>query len=241
MFGVLFLHSLGSTNLEFKEFEEYLQDQGFRTISPLLPGHGTSPEDLRNYTYRDWLQASEQALKNLDCQVTFLVGQITGVPLALTLASSHPELLGIVSISGIISLPRWYNRLTPFFRNNSRMVNWGNPESKLLPLDNPNIREKITLYKEVPQTALNETFRLIQHSRKLLNKVNQPIYIFHSSTQRKTNLLNAHNLFEKISSKKKKLMFIEKGSPLMSVDVARHILFRESVSFFWSCIDLYQI
>ncbi|MFW9905730.1 MAG: alpha/beta hydrolase [Candidatus Thorarchaeota archaeon] len=241
MFGVLFLHSLGSTNLEFKEFEEYLQDQGFQTISPLLPGHGTSPDDLKKYTYRDWLQASEQALKNLDCQVTFLVGQITGVPLALTLASYHPELLGIVTISGIISLPRWFTRFNSFFRNNSRMVSWGSPTSKLLPLDNPAIGERISLYKELPQIALNETYSLIKQSRKLLNEVNQPIYIFHSSTRKKINVRNAHFLFENVSSKKKKLMFIEKGSPLMSVDAARHILFRESTNFFWSCIDLYQM
>ncbi|MFX1507971.1 MAG: alpha/beta hydrolase [Promethearchaeota archaeon] len=240
MFGVLLLHTLGSTNLEFKELEEYLQDQGFRTISPLLPGHGTSPNDLKNYTYRDWLQASERALKDLDCQVTFLVSQITGVPLALTLASYHPEFLGIVTISGIISLPRWYSRFISFFRN-SRMVSWGSPISKLLPLDDPVIGEKIAMYKEIPQLALNETFSLIKQSRKLLNKVNQPIYIFHSSTRKEFNIRNAHFLFENVSSKKKKLMFIEKGSPLMSVDVTRHILFRESTTFFWSCIDLYQM
>jgi carboxylesterase len=241
MLGVLFLHSLGSTNLVFKEFEEYLHEQGFKTNSPLLPGHGTSPDDLGNYTFKDWIQASEKALIDLNCQGTFLVGQITGVPLALALASTHPELLGIVTISGIISLPRLYSRFNPFFRSNSRMVSWSNLVSKLLPSYNPMDRDKISLYEKVPQIALNETFNLIHQTRKLLKKVNQPIYIFHSSACKEINVQNAHFLFENVSSKKKKLMFIEKGSPLMSVDVARHILFRESTNFFWSCIDLYQM
>jgi len=237
MFGVLFLHSLGSTNLVFQEFEEYLQEQGFRTSSPLLPGHGTFPKDLKNYTYKDWIQASEQALLNLNCQVNFVVGQITGATLALQLAATHPELLGIVTLSGIITLPKWYTRFNAFLK----WVNWGSPESNLLPFCDPNIGEKNTLYEKLPQIALNETFSLIRQTRKILKKVIQPIYIFHSSARKEIGVQNAHFLFEKVASKKKKLMFIEKGSPLMSVDVARYILFRESTNFFWSCIDLYQM
>ncbi|MFX0124403.1 MAG: alpha/beta hydrolase [Candidatus Hodarchaeota archaeon] len=241
MFGVLFLHSFGSTNLEFQEFEEYLQEQGFRTYTPLLPGHGTSPKDLTKYTYKDWLLACEQALKNLNCQVTFLVGQITGAPLALTLAVNHPELLGIVTLSGIISLPKWYTFYSNFLRSKTRMVSWRSASSKLLPFYNQLIGKKNNLYEEVPQIALKETFSLIQQTRKLLKKVNQPIYIFHSSTTNDLSIQNAYLIFKNVSSKKKKLMFIEKGSPLMSVDVARHIIFRETASFFWSCIDLYQM
>lgn len=241
MFGVLLLHSLGSTNLEFLEFEEYLQEQGFKTSSPLLPGHGTSPDDLKNISYTDWIHASEQALVKLNCQVTFVVGQITGAPLALILAATHPELFGIVTLSGIISLPKWYTRFNTYLRSKSRMVSWSNPALKVLPTFDPFIAKKIAIYEKIPQTALNETFSLIQQTRKLLNVIYQPIYIFHSSTRKDINVQNAHLLFKNISSKKKKLMFIEKGSPLMSVDVARHIIFRESTNFFWSCIDLYQM
>ncbi len=173
--------------------------------------------------------------------MTFLVGKITGAPLALVLAATHPELLGIVTLSGIIRLPKLYPLFGTFFRSKSRMASWGDPSSKLLPFNNHSIGKKIKLYNKVPQTALNETFSLIQHTKKLLNKVKQPIYIFHSSARKNLNVENAHFLFKNVSSKKKKLMFIEKGSPLMSVDVARHIIFRESSNFFWSCIDLYQM
>ena len=241
MFGVLFLHSLGSTNLEFQEFEEYLQSQGFQTSSPLLTGHGTYPKDLVNYTAKDWIQASEQALLKLNCQVTFVVGQITGATLALLLATTHPELLGIVTLSGIISIPKWYIRFNSLLKPKLRMVNWGTPESKLLPFYDPHIGNKIGLYEKIPQITLNEIFSLIQQTRKILKKVDQPIYIFHSTTRKDIDAQNANFLFENVSSKKKKLMFIEKGSSLMSVDTTRHVLFRESTHFFWSCIDLYQI
>ena len=241
MFGVLLIHSFGSTNLEFREFAEYLQEQGFRTSTPLLPGHGTFPEDLGNYTYKDWLQASEKALRSLNCQVNFLVGQITGAPLALLLAAAHPELLGIVTLSGIINLPKWHTIFSTFLKYKSRIVSWGSPNSKVIPYNNPEIGKKVKLYEKVPHKGLRETFNLIQQSQKFLYKVNQPIYIFHSSAAQDISTKNAHFIFEGVSSKKKKLMFVDKGSPLMSVDVARHIVFRESTNFFWSCIDLYQM
>lgn len=177
----------------------------------------------------------------MNCQVTFLVGQITGAPLALTLAANHPEILGIVTLSGIISLPKWSTLFSIFLRSKSRMVSWGSPSSKLLPFYDHSIGKEIKPYRKVPQAALNETFNLIQRTRKLLKKVNHPIYIFHSSSRKEINEQNAHFLFKKVSSKKKKLMFIEKRSPIMSVDGARHIVFRESMNFFWSCIDLYQM
>ena len=67
VFGVLFIHSFGSTTLEFQEFSEFLQDQGFKTSNPLLPGHGTTPDDLNRFKFSDWIHVSEKALSELDC------------------------------------------------------------------------------------------------------------------------------------------------------------------------------
>jgi len=52
---------------------------------------------------------------------------------------------------------------------------------------------------------------------------------------------NAHTIFKEVSSKIKKLMFLEKGGALMSLDEGRYIVFREVTNFLWSCIDLYQM
>jgi len=122
MFGVLLLHSFGSTNLKFKEFEEHLQEQGFKTTVPLLPGHGTYPEDLENYTFEDWVQAGEKALSDLNCQGNFIIGEITGAPIALILASLHPELIGIVTLSGLISRPKWSTILNSLVKARSNML-----------------------------------------------------------------------------------------------------------------------
>lgn len=238
MFGVLLLHSFGSTKIEFQEFVDYLEGQGFRTIVPSIPGYGSFPKDLENFTYKEWLKASENALKELNCQVTFIIGQTTGAPLALSLAAKHPELLGIVTISGIINLPRWSMLYRPFIKYRPSLIKWESLSSRVIPFYNEKIGTKTYQFKNVPHKSLNEIFRLIQHTRRILHKVIQPIYVFHPSTARE---LDAHYIFEEVSSNKKKLKFIEKGGPIMSIDLSRWIIFQETTHFLWNCINLYQM
>ncbi|MHA2224885.1 MAG: alpha/beta hydrolase [Candidatus Hodarchaeales archaeon] len=243
MFGVLFLHSFGSTHLEFQEFAYFLENQGFHTKIPLLPGHGTFPADLETKTFRDWIQASNNALKELNqtCQVIFIIGQMTGATLALKIAANHPELLGIVTLSGIITVPKWYSLIRPFLKYTTHTVNWGSKETNLISIEDKSIFKKVNMYEKVPTRSLGEVLNLIKDSRKHLKQVCQPIYVFHSTKSQDVSKRDTQLIFEGVSSKKKKLMYLDKGSSMMSIDSNRHIVYREVASFFWSCIDLYQM
>lgn len=241
MFGVLFIHSFGSTNLEFQEFAEYLQEQGFQTSNPLLPGHGTSPDDLDRHKFSDWIHASEKALSELNCQGIFLVGQTTGASLALSLAAVHPELLGIITLSGIINLSKKQKNFARILHLKARLNIRGSIDSVLPVTHNQQIRQKVKFYKQISKISLIEALAMIHHARKHLHQVNQPIYIFHSKAAEDFGSKNAYCIFNGVSSEKKKIKFIEKGSAVMSVDEARHIVFQECASFFWSCVDLYQM
>ncbi|MFX0171739.1 MAG: alpha/beta hydrolase [Candidatus Hodarchaeota archaeon] len=240
MLGVLFLHSYGSTPLEFKEFEDYLQEQGFKTTIPLLPGHGTHPDDLENFTFEDWVKSSEEALLSLECQGTFIIGEMTGAPLAIILASSHPEVLGIVTLSGLINRPRWFTFIDPFIQIRSNVLSLAANTNPFVDYSR-SLWQEVKIYERVPHKSLREVYALIKKGKKLLGEVHQPIFVLQSTTAMEVTKKNAHTIFEGVSSKKKKLMFLGKGGALMSIDEGRHIVFREVTNFLWSCVDLYQI
>ncbi|MFX0087840.1 MAG: alpha/beta hydrolase [Candidatus Hodarchaeota archaeon] len=244
MFGVLLLHSFFSTNLEMESFADYLQDQGLKTSIPLLPGHGTNPEDLERYKYKDWINAADIALKDLNsqCQVTFVVGQVTSAALALYLASFHPELLGVVTLSGLLTLTRRQTILKHAHMFLPRMIPWASEESELEYSEHSlSIMRKTNTYERVPKQSLFELDELLRKTRKRLKFINQPIYIMYASLSRSVDPRNSQIIFNGVNSPKKKLLSLERGGGIMSLDEGRHIVFREAINFFWSCIDLYQM
>ena len=80
---------------------ERLARDGFSVDLPLLPGHGTSPEDLKTTSWQDWCQAAEAALLSLQerCDAVVVVGLSMGGALSLWLGTRHPELKALVLIN----------------------------------------------------------------------------------------------------------------------------------------------
>src|SRR5216684_2037716 len=61
----LLLHGLTGAPAEVRPVGEALARAGFRAVGPLLPGHGTSPQDLEAVTRSDMLDAAREALLSL--------------------------------------------------------------------------------------------------------------------------------------------------------------------------------
>ena len=59
--GVLLLHGLTATTAEVRPLAKRLFNEGYTVSGILLPGHGTTPENLSQTHRRDWIQASEEA------------------------------------------------------------------------------------------------------------------------------------------------------------------------------------
>jgi carboxylesterase len=106
--GVLVLHGFTGTPQSMRGIAEALAGAGFTVELPLLPGHGTSPEDRAETGWADWARAAEAALADLRgrCDSVAVVGLSVGGALALHLALEHQDLAGLVVINpGIGVIP----------------------------------------------------------------------------------------------------------------------------------------
>ena len=84
---------------------EALAAAGFRAVGPLLPGHGTTPEDLYITTGADLLRAAETALLSLrGARRIFLCGLSAGALLAVHLAARSWSHEGLPDFSAIALL-----------------------------------------------------------------------------------------------------------------------------------------
>lgn len=105
--GVLVVHGFTGNPHSMRGIAEALAAAGFTVELPLLPGHGTSVEDMLETSFRDWLGAAEDAYADLAsrCDEVAVVGLSMGGALTAWLASEHPEIAGIACINAVVTPP----------------------------------------------------------------------------------------------------------------------------------------
>jgi carboxylesterase len=99
--GVLVLHGFTGNPSSVRGLAEAVASAGYTVECPLLPGHGTSIDDMLGTTWADWSVAAESSLADLasrtDRQV--VAGLSMGGSLTCWLATRHPDLAGIICIN----------------------------------------------------------------------------------------------------------------------------------------------
>lgn len=113
--ALLFLHGFTGTPSEIYPAAQLINQSCDLTVSAIvLPGHGTTPEELAHTSWRDWTSAVEQELAQLRTkyQHLFVGGLSMGGLLSLYAASNHDDIEGVISINA------------PIFTRNPLTTSW---------------------------------------------------------------------------------------------------------------------
>jgi len=105
--GVLVIHGFTGSPQSLRPVAEAMAEAGFTVELPLLPGHGTSVQDLIPCRWEDWSGAVEQAYTELAgrCQTVALAALSMGGTLACWLAVRHPEVAGLALVNPMVEPP----------------------------------------------------------------------------------------------------------------------------------------
>jgi carboxylesterase len=202
--GVLLFHGFTATTLEVRPFAEYIHAQTGSTVSvPLLPGHGTSPEDLSTCKYKDWLDAAENAFSALCIKSRTVVigGESMGGLLALILAARHPEIKGILLFAPALITPGLHEaKILKWFIFGSPKKNLTNLQNGFLPWQG---------YKINPLKAVVELGKLQSYASNLIPKVTQPTIIFQGKQDETIDPKGSTIIYHSISSSNRQLIEVE--------------------------------
>ncbi len=104
--GVLLVHGFTATAAEVRPLARILHNAGYTVGGPLLPGHGTIPDDLNQIHWEAWIDAAETTYRQLAarCDRVFVGGESMGALTALYLAAQHPEVAGILAYTPALKL-----------------------------------------------------------------------------------------------------------------------------------------
>lgn len=210
--GIVLNHGFLASPAEVRGFGEQLAGLGYPVIGPRLKGHGTSPWDLRERNWEEWLESARQAYDVMlaYCDRICLIGFSTGGALSLMLASEQPDgLAGVVAAAAPLRFVNKNMVFVPLLHRANKLVSWLPAYEGIVPFrfnsrtENPNIN-----YRSMPVHALFELRVMVGALEERLGDVHCPALILQGDQDPVVEPESAVILLEKIGSKDKRLEMI---------------------------------
>lgn len=219
--GILLIHGFTATTAEVRLIAERLHQEGYTTAAPLLPGHGTHPEDLNHVTWQMWLERVKESYEEIlhQCDKVFVIGESMGALLAVEIAAQHPEVAGLMLFSPAIKVKNlWFARfLAPFqtYREKTGKddgLAWKG-------------------YKVHPLKASVELLKLQKHTRKQLKKINQPVLLVTGDLDHTIAPNSAELILDDIQSKIKHHIRMKESTHCILLDKELDLAYRYVTAF----------
>jgi carboxylesterase len=221
----LLLHGFAGTPSEVRELAEDLGSHGYDVAAPLLAGHGTSPYLMRCSRWTDWLGSAEQALGQLqeDCQEVFVGGQSMGASLALLLAARHPEIRGVLAVAAMGSARFFKDPRLRLIWGLKYLVRWHTPGGDV-DLGDPGRISALHNYRRRPTVCLESLMNMVSQLERSLPLVQAPALLVHGRNDRTVPVENAEYILQRLGSRDKQLLWMERSGHAVTVDLERNEL-----------------
>ena len=229
--GVLLLHGFAGTPPELRRLGEHLASRGWLCVAPALPGHATTPEDLRRHGWRDWAAAAMRELDNLcaACDSVVVAGQSMGGALALHLAANDFRVAAVASLA----TPLWFRGLLPrMLPVLQHLVRWHFPGSDV-DLWDPSAVDELHSYGRRSVHAINELRDLLRQVRGELAQVRAPVLVMHGRRDRTADPACAAEIAARlVCSCAVELVYLPRSGHAVSVDIDRNLVNERVASWF---------
>jgi len=212
--GVLLLHGFTATTVEVRPLAKRFHEAGFTVSGVLLPGHGTTPENLNQTSWTEWIAASKKAYLELkiNCNQIIVGGESTGALLALHLAIEHPEIKGLLLYAPAIRLATSLLRkillilASPFVFAVPKKNGY---ENYVMPWQG---------YKVNPLKAGVQLLKLQFETKKKLSRIYQPILIIQANLDQTVDLKSGDLILQGVQSAVREIHWMEKSKHVVLLD-----------------------
>ncbi|MET4061337.1 carboxylesterase [Arthrobacter sp. UYP6] len=173
--GVLLSHGFTGSPVSLAAWARHLSEQGYAVSLPLLPGHGTTWQELARTPWESWYDAYDQAYQQLAARTDRVVaaGLSMGGTLALRLAAHRP-VAGVAVVNPGLTIDDPRARYSGLLKYVLRSV--------------PAIANSIKLegqdegaYGRTPVGGVHQLMRLFKDTTASLPRISAPVIVFRST------------------------------------------------------------
>lgn len=228
--GVVLSHGFTGSPHGLRAWAAALAEAGFAVRMPLLPGHGTTWQELARTRWTQWHGALDDAYLELDaeCDHVFSAGLSMGGALALRVAATRP-VAGVILVNPglVIDDPRaplagilkLVLKSTPAIAND---------------ILKPGMDEGA--YPRTPVAAAHELNKLFKDTIRLLPRVTAPVRVFRSSVDHVVSDSSIAALRRGLTHAPLQLTRLENSYHVATLDNDADQIFEGSVEFIRSII-----
>jgi len=206
---------------------EFFHAKGYTVRVPLLPGHGTKPEDLNEVKWQEWPDKVSKELSELQktCDTIFLVGLSMGGGTVLNVAeSSNNAIKGIILVNPWIHLKGITVELSFFVsRFRSMRASVGND------IKRPGITE--WGYDATPMRGVYEALKMLRVTRRNLGSITVPVQLFHSVEDHTLPVSNTEIILSGLGSRNKSRIELVNSYHVATLDYDQELIFQNSLTF----------
>lgn len=226
--GILLIHGFTASPSEMSYLGAYLNERGLTVSAPLLPGHGTTPEDANRYRWQHWANHLTIAFAELQdrCSSIFIGGLSAGALLALYLAARLGQINGVLTYAPAIKA---YNKklvLAPVIKYFRRTL----PKPADIDMY-PDVVYARWAYNVYPTSGVHELIRLQREVKSLLPAVKAPLLVIYSTADDTVKPEGIGLLLKKAGSSEKEVVALQNSGHIITLDQERDVVSNKSYEF----------
>ena len=235
--GVLALHGFGGSPSELGFLLERVRAAGYDVEAPLLPGHGTTPSDLQNRSFEEWLDGAREAFERVRAshERVAVLGFSMGSLLALSLAADEATR---ASVGGVVVMGCALRLSAPLRAafGVATATRLRLPDAYVGKPFGPDIRDKtlaesIRAYDRHPVRAAAEVHRAGRAVAARLGDIRCPVLALHGARDRVCSPRGSHELAAAVGTRDVRVRLYTRSAHMLALDFDREDVATDVVRF----------